>query len=408
MLTAVHIDLTTVSLLGALQALLLAPLLLAATRVYVGLARTSLRIWGVVLLLQALGWLLLGLRGQISDGLSILLGNAVLMVSYAETTRALRLLLGVPQCRRTLVAIGVIGWLGVAWFAQVDPDFRMRVYSVLLSLGIYTSMLLWPLRHALRRGGSMAQRVMLLVLLGACVTWVLRLHGLSAGTGQPGDLLMATPSNIVNLIYGAVEPVLASIGFLLMYNEMAQTELRRLARTDPLTGVLNRMALDEEAHALFRQPAGHGPGCAALMIDADHFKTINDRFGHAGGDGVLAKLAEAIAGQLRARDVLGRIGGEEFLILLPDTAMDAATALGERLRVVVADLRLELDGAPQTITISVGVAARTPGDQQPGMLIRRADRALYVAKHAGRNRVAALADETNDPLPDREGVEQPG
>jgi diguanylate cyclase (GGDEF)-like protein len=403
MLTVVHIDLATVSLLGALQALLLAPLLLAATRVYAGLARTSLRIWGIVLLLQALGWLLLGLRGQISDGLSILLGNAVLMVSYAETTRALRLLLGVPQYRRTLVAIGVTGWLGVAWFAQVDPDFRMRVYFVLLSLGIYTSMLLWPLRHALRRGGSMAQRVMLLVLLGACVTWVLHLHGLPAGTGQPGDLLMATPGNIVNLIYGAVEPVLASIGFLLMYNEMAQTELRRLARTDPLTGVLNRMALDEEAHALFRQPA-----CAALMIDADHFKTINDRFGHAGGDGVLAQLAEAIAGQLRANDVLGRIGGEEFLILLPDTTLDAAIAMGERLRAVVADLRFELDGTPQTITISVGVAARTPGDQQPGMLIRRADHALYAAKHAGRNRVATLASEANGPIRDRDGVEQPG
>ncbi|HEY0200047.1 MAG TPA: diguanylate cyclase [Rhodanobacter sp.] len=402
-----HIDLATVSVLGALQALLLAPLLLAATRVYAGLARTSLRIWGVVLLLQALGWLLLSLRGQISDSLSILLGNALLMVSYAETTRALRMLLGVPQYRRILAVIGVAGWLGVVWFAQVDPDYRMRVYSVLLSLGIYVSMLLWPLRHALRRGGSMAQRVMLLVLLGACVTWVPRVCGLSAGAGQPGDLLMATPGNIVNLIYGAVEPVLASIGFLLMYNEMAQTELRRLARTDPLTGVLNRMALDEQAHALFLQPAGHGPGCAALMIDADHFKTINDRFGHAGGDGVLATLAAAIAGQLRASDILGRIGGEEFLILLPDTTMDAATALGERLRTVVADLRFELDGEPRTITISVGVAARTPDDRQPGMLIRRADRALYAAKHAGRNRVAAWPGETNGSIRGQDGAGQP-
>lgn len=396
-----HIDLATMSMLGALQALLLAPLLLAATRVYTGVARTSLRIWGVVLLLQSLGWLLLGLRGQISDGLSILLGNAVLMVSYAETTRALRLLLGVPQHRRALAVIGAVGWLGIAWYAQVDPDYRMRVYFALLSLGIYMAMLLWPLRHALRRGGSIAQRVMLLVLLGACAAWLFRLNGLSAGAGQSSDLLVATPGNIANMIYSAVEPVLASIGFLLMYNENAQAELRRLARTDPLTGVLNRMALDESVQTLFRQPANHRPGCAALMIDVDHFKTINDRFGHGGGDGVLATLARTLADQLRVGDVLGRIGGEEFLILLPDTAMDAAIALGERLRAVVADLRLELDGEPQTITISIGVAVRAPNDQEPGMLIRRADHALYAAKHAGRNRVTALPDDNASPLRNR-------
>lgn len=403
-----HIDLTTVSLLGALQALLLAPLLLAATRVYAGVARTSLRIWGVVLVLQALGWLLLGLRGQISDGLSILLGNAVLMVSYAETTRALRLLLGVPQHRRALAVIGAVGWLGIAWYAQVDPDYRMRVYFALLSLVIYMAMLLWPLRQALRRGGSIAQRVMLLVLLGAVVAWLCRLVGLSEGAGESSDLLVATPGNIANMVYSAVEPVLASIGFLLMYNETAQAELRRLARTDPLTGVLNRMALDEKAHALFRQPAGHRAGCAALMIDVDHFKAINDRFGHADGDGVLAALARAIAGQLRADDVLGRIGGEEFLVLLSDTAMDAATALGERLRKTVEELRIELGGEAQTITISIGVAASTPDDRQPGTLVRRADRALYAAKHAGRNRVTTLTGDTSPPVRDQYGIERPG
>lgn len=387
-----RIDLATVSLLGALQALLLGPLLLTATRTYAGLARTSLRIWGTVLLLQAIGWLLLGLRGQIDDGLSILLGNAVLMVSYAETARALRLLLRVPQHRRTLVVIGVAGWLGIAWFAKVDPDYHMRVYAALLSLGAYMVMVMWPLRHALRRDGSTAQRVMLLVLLGACVAWLIRLNELTVNNGLAGDLLMPTPGNIANMIYSAIEPVLASIGFLLMYNEMAQAELHRMTRTDPLTGVLNRVALDEHAHGLFRRPMNNVSGCAALMIDVDHFKAINDRFGHAEGDNVLATVAAVIASQLRTSDVLGRIGGEEFLIWLPETSIEAAMALAERLRAAVADLQFELGGDPQTITVSIGAAARTTADLQPEMLIRRADRALYVAKHAGRNRVAALPE----------------
>jgi hypothetical protein len=123
----VHIDLVTLSLVGALQALLLAPLLLAATLAYTGVARQSLRIWGTVLVLQALGWALMGARGQISDWLSIVLANGVLMISYAETARALRLLLDAPPRRGLLAAIGSGGWLGIVWFAQVQPNYPMRV-----------------------------------------------------------------------------------------------------------------------------------------------------------------------------------------------------------------------------------------------------------------------------------------
>lgn len=386
-----HIDLATIALLGALQALLLAPLLLAATRAYTGLARISLRLWAAVLGLQALGWVLASLRGQISDWLSIVLANGVLMISYAMTAHALRMLLHVPRRLRLLVAIGVLGWLGIAWFAVVTPDFRMRVYIAALSLGCYLALLAWPLRHALRRGGSIAQRAMLLVLAAAGAVWCWRLDQMILGVDPSRGLLDPTPINAAIMIYSAVEPVLASIGFLLMYNEAVQAELHRLARTDPLTGTLNRLALDEEAQRLFRQAAEQASELAALMIDADHFKAINDRFGHAGGDHVLAALATCIGGHLRAPDVLGRAGGEEFLVLLPDTDAAGAGTLAERMRQQVARLRPVLAGEAQTITISIGVAARQPQDRHADALIHRADRALYAAKRAGRNRIATLS-----------------
>jgi diguanylate cyclase (GGDEF)-like protein len=170
-----------------------------------------------------------------------------------------------------------------------------------------------------------------------------------------------------------------------MYNETAQAELRRLARTDPLTGALNRLALDEEGQRLFDQ----GDALAAVMLDADHFKTINDRFGHAVGDRVLAALARGIAGLLRPGDVLGRAGGEEFLLLLPRSDLAGAVALAEALRVHVAGMALELDGQAQPISVSIGVAVRTAGDRDVACLVKRADRALYEAKRAGRNRVVA-------------------
>jgi diguanylate cyclase (GGDEF)-like protein len=386
----VHLDLATLTLLGALQALLLAPLLLVATRAYAGVARTSLRIWGVVLLLQALGWVLAGLRGQVSDWLSIVLSNGLLITSYAGTTCALRLLLGVPQRRTLLAAIGLTVWLGIAWFGVVQPDYRMRVYIAAVMVACYSILLSWPLRPALRPGGSTAQRVMVMVILAAVVAWILRLHELSTGTGVVPGLLVATPGNVANLIYSAIEPVFASIGFLLMFNEAAQADLRRMARTDPLTGTLNRLALDEQAQRLFAQ-GGHAPGMAVLMLDADHFKAINDRHGHAGGDRVLASLAHGIGTRLRPDDVLGRVGGEEFVVLLPRTGLAEAIALAEDLRTHVAAQPLHLDGQAQPITVSIGVALSEPADRGADAVIGRADRALYEAKRAGRNRVAGPA-----------------
>lgn len=385
-----HLDLATLTLLGALQALLLAPLLLVATRAYAGAARTSLRIWGVVLLLQASGWVLAGLRGQVSDWLSIVLSNGLLIASYAGTACALRLLLGVPQRRGLLAVIGLAVWLGIGWFGLVQPDYRMRVYIAAVMVACYSMLLFWPLRPALRPGGSTAQRVMVLVILAAVVAWFLRLRELSTGVAGVPGLLVATPGNVVNMIYSAIEPVFASIGFLLMYNEAAQADLRRMARTDPLTGTLNRLALDEQARRLFAQ-GGHAPGMAALMLDADHFKAINDRHGHAGGDRVLAALAQGIGARLRPGDIFGRVGGEEFVVLLPHTDLATALALAEDLRTHVAALPLYLDGQAQAVTVSIGVAVSDPADADADALVRRADRALYEAKRAGRNRVASPA-----------------
>jgi diguanylate cyclase (GGDEF)-like protein len=329
------------------------------------------------------------MRGHASDWLSIVFANGVLMVSYAESARALRLLLGVPQRRLLLAAIGVAGWLGIAWFGVAEPDYRVRVYIASAALGAYLLLLAWPLRHALQRGGSSAQRVMLLVLLGAMLGWCARLGELFSQPSVAAGLLVYSPANAAQMIYSAVEPVLASIGFLLMYNERAQAELHRLARTDPLTGTLNRLALDEEAGRLFHQSGSHGTPLTVLMIDVDHFKRINDEFGHATGDRVLAALAAGIAVMVRPPVVLGRMGGEEFLALLPGIGMAEAMTLAEQMCAAVATLRPVPDDGMPGITISAGIAMRQPDDADVHGLIRRADRALYDAKRAGRNRVVA-------------------
>ena len=168
--------------------------------------------------------------------------------------------------------------------------------------------------------------------------------------------------------------------------KLLEEELLRQAHADYLTGVYNRrffMASAEQALARSRR---YGHPLSLLMLDADHFKQINDQHGHQAGDEALQQLARACQRQLRQADILGRIGGEEFAILLPDTELPPACAVAERVRQAVADLRLA--GRQQTfgLTLSIGVGSYQPGDEL-NTLLNRADVALYQAKQAGRNRV---------------------
>ena len=154
---------------------------------------------------------------------------------------------------------------------------------------------------------------------------------------------------------------------------------------DPLTRLKNRRFLFSQLRSLISGARRHGRPMAVAMVDLDRFKAINDVHGHAVGDQALVAAAEALRRALRAEDVLGRLGGEEFLALLPDTDDEAAARAGERLRAAV-----ERVGGPVPLTASVGYAVLEAGEE-PDDLVRRADAALYTAKAAGRNAVRGPA-----------------
>lgn len=163
--------------------------------------------------------------------------------------------------------------------------------------------------------------------------------------------------------------------------------LRTLALTDELTGVANRRSIERFGEDALAGARRQGHALTVLTIDVDRFKSVNDRYGHASGDEVLVRVARACADALRQFDRLGRVGGEEFLVLLPDTGLDAALPIADRLRQAANALVLD-DLAPGLrVTLSIGAAALEPGDVRLDDLVRRADRALYRAKRRGRDRV---------------------
>ena len=167
-----------------------------------------------------------------------------------------------------------------------------------------------------------------------------------------------------------------------------EEELRRLATVDPLTGVLNRRSFNDLAAHEFSRCHRHAGPLGAAMIDIDHFKSVNDTYGHPVGDQVIRAVAAACHAVLRDRDVIGRLGGEEFACILPDTSPDQSEVVAERLRAAVAGVPIELpDGESCSVTVSVGISNMTVSDADVGALLARADAALYAAKQAGRNRV---------------------
>jgi two-component system cell cycle response regulator len=169
-------------------------------------------------------------------------------------------------------------------------------------------------------------------------------------------------------------------------DEALQRNLYESATRDPLTRTINRRGFEEamaKEHAFARR---HGSALSILAVDVDHFKRVNDDYGHSAGDYVLRRLAEVVAARLRHEDVFARVGGEEFVVLLRAIAADPAMVCAERLRSAVERTVFETGGAHIPVTISIGVATLSVAHPSPKDLLEAADRALYEAKGSGRNR----------------------
>ena len=215
---------------------------------------------------------------------------------------------------------------------------------------------------------------------------------------------LAAPRHPLWCLFGAarIEPDGYVVGMILDISaqKSLEEELLRLAGSDFLTGLANRrdfFAQTERAMAAARRT---GAALALTMLDVDHFKSVNDGYGHDAGDAVLRALADTLRGGVRASDLVGRIGGEEFAVLSPGSDLAGGAELAERLRRAVEALEIVAGGGRLRVTASFGVAELRPGsDASPSCFLSRADHALYGAKRDGRNRVRLAPDPDTDLRP---------
>jgi len=360
--------------------------LLAATAAMLWVSRSDadrgngMQAWRLAITSQAVAYLVLAIPASgVAATFTGLVANLAGAVGVALYFIGVRRFAGLPVDRRPLAAMvaavtvaGAATGEHVAWAAI----FNGFAYAGCQALAALT---LW---RAPRSGMVRVQQVVAAAYAAMAAVLPLRAIALLAMRESRLDL-RHDAWQVPIYVFGFLYLVVTNLGFILMCKMRAEAEIRLQARTDDLTGLPNRRALDEEiAHALAAARRSGRP-FGVVMVDVDRFKFINDTHGHAVGDATLSAFARRLASALREPDRAYRYGGEEFCVLLDDTDLAGARTLAERAR---EHIMLPFEGTMSALTASFGATAWQP-DDTGDTLFRRADRALYAAKRNGRNRV---------------------
>ena len=322
-------------------------------------------------------------HGTLQQSLLLILANLGLVCGIGLSMAGTRAFYGQPPAWRLWHAMWVLDLLAMVWWLTVQPNFSLRAAAFSFIVSVFY---IDQLRQVWQRGERHFVSWFFGVLL-ALQTIAVLTRGVAALTvGAPTvDLLRNSSLANAYLAVSNFMALLLTVGFLMLATRRLQRVLEKRSTHDPLTEVLNRRGFSE-AYARARARQRRGAGALALMaIDLDHFKAVNDKHGHIEGDRVLVKVAGVICRSLRENDSVARFGGEEFIVLLPDTSLARAQQVAER-------IQAQLGMAEQPCcTVSIGIASHAPGDESLDSLLARADAALYRAKENGRNRVEIAA-----------------
>jgi diguanylate cyclase (GGDEF)-like protein len=349
---------------------------------------TALAWWGCAHLLRTLSIALYGMFGSVPELVSLDLSNALLFMSYAVAWNGARVFDGRRPQPGWLIT-GATVWVLACQLPQFAEATQIRG---LLSSAIVAAFL-WLTAWEFWRGR--AERLLsrwpaIFILFGHGAIFLLRSPLSTMLPGAASDPALASAWMTVI----STEEVLAtiSIAFILLAMAKERIELhhKTAAMVDSLTGLANRRAFLDSAAQLTQTQTARDVPVAVFMIDLDRFKSVNDRFGHSIGDEVLRIFAESAQANLRPSDIVARLGGEEFAVLLADACRDNAFKVAERIRSTFAAMAAIVGGHAVNATASIGVAIIQDPQQDIVALLSQADQALYRAKARGRNRVVVI------------------
>lgn len=331
------------------------------------------------LLLAVPGVLLFYMRGFVPDLLSTAIAGLVILSSFALFYRGVIQFLGDNQFLSLLLIVDAIALAFICFFGEVLHNVVAVIAAISLAVAFARGLIAYKLlQHAQGRtymrlfGLTMALFALNSVWRLLFVAW----HGAPANYMQRGTVESLPLA--LNLLYLCI----TGLFFMSMINNRVLALVRNESLQDPLTGTLNRRGIERRLEIESKRIARSGGYLSVALIDVDHFKVINDSAGHAAGDAAICQVTATIASQLRAYDTLGRFGGDEFLLILPQTSITDASYVLERITEAVRTLQLASWDFP--VTLSIGLTEAVP--REPiATTLARADKALYAAKCAGRD-----------------------
>ncbi|MBU9685037.1 GGDEF domain-containing protein [Burkholderia gladioli] len=378
-MSAVTVALATTALFGLLTLVLLG-----------SLARTQaagVREWFAANVMLSVSLALILARGLVPDLLSIVIANGLLLLSGVTLYAGYARFLKIPPHWPWLALLTALTLPALTYWRYAVDSLPMRVAITALFSGAVCIAIAAVVLLRRRTGQSRYP-----YLAAAALAIVFALSQLARGAGfvllpeaMQASQFAATANVLLLGVGAAIMPVMSMCAILLVHDSL-QREARQVIDHDFLTGALSRQRFEFVARARVEDAELNGKPLSLLLVDLDHFKSINDTYGHAGGDNVLREFTDLMRSRLRGGDALGRLGGEEFAILLPNTTLADAYRIAERLRDEVSRHEVVTTTGLCSYSTSGGLASRQPGETLE-QLAARADQALYDAKVAGRNRV---------------------
>ncbi|WP_042695644.1 GGDEF domain-containing protein [Azospirillum sp. B506] len=349
--------------------------------------RNSLRAYAYGKFILGCGFLIAGLRGDASPEQLIPLANGLGVAGLAMNYTSVRHLQNRPVWPLMPAAVGLAVMLACLLLLLAGGS----VASIRILVSFATSAVLLVIAYeVLVRyvGRGIPHYVTGVLCASLAVVYLVRMGAGLAQEAPPANEMMDDHVERLTFLLTLLGTVVGAINYVLMASDEFNRELSKLAHTDGLTGCLNRRRLFEMGEVEFRRARRHGRDLTVLSLDIDRFKSINDHAGHPFGDRVIQAVSDCCTGQIRREDTLGRIGGEEFAILLPETGPEAGRLLAERLRNAIERqlAPLGIEGGV-TVTCSIGGVSLTREHSEFSDLMAQSDCALYEAKHAGRNQV---------------------
>ena len=349
-----------------------------------------MRPWALAMLTYAAADILVGLRDLIGLTASVLLANGMGAASLALMFVAVRRSQGHRLMGHWWVLLPTL-LLPLALLPLMD-DYRTRILLVTLTFAAQSAAVLWALRDRPHPRHGRGRYILLSSFAFLELTLLLRFASVSLGWVEVSSLTDGNRWQALMFFASSCAVMSIALGFVYMEFERIEQQSLTLAMKDMLTGLSNRRAISEELQVAVARAQRHGQCLSVLLLDIDHFKRVNDSFGHQAGDAVLRAVAQVLQSRLRGQDRLGRFGGEEFLLVLPDTTLDGALILAEALRAAVATDPMMWGAHSIALTVSVGVrAGAITGIDTPDSLVAAADAAMYRAKQGGRNRIEVIA-----------------